>query len=106
MDGVVVGSSEVVSGVEVGATELLVVTPVPTTCRFGMTPWGMSWAEICAKPARAENMMGVGRMAAIYVICAEYGCRSQPQQARFVFHRLALAISSCSVSFVAPSRSR
>jgi hypothetical protein len=68
---VVVGGSDnvVVSGVEVGSTELLVVTPVPTTCRLGMTPCGMSWAEICAKPARAENMMGVGRIAAVYDIC-------------------------------------
>jgi hypothetical protein len=70
--GDVVGSSDddvVVSGVEVGVTELLVVTPVPTTCRLGMTPCGMSWAEIWAKPARAENMMGVGRIAAVYDIC-------------------------------------
>lgn len=34
----VVGSEDVVSELVVGATELLVVTPVPTTCRFGMTP--------------------------------------------------------------------
>jgi hypothetical protein len=69
---VVVGASVddvVVSGVEVGSTELLVVTPVPTTCRLGMTPCGMSWAEIWAKPARAENMMGVGRIAGVYDIC-------------------------------------
>jgi hypothetical protein len=67
VDGVVVVDWSVVeSGVDVGVEEtlVLVVTPVPTTCRLGMTPWGMSWAEMCAKPARAENMMGVGRMAA------------------------------------------
>lgn len=40
----VVGSSDVVSGVDVGSVELLVVTPVPTTCRLGMTPRGRSWA--------------------------------------------------------------
>lgn len=42
--GVVVGSSVVESGVEVGVVEtlVLVVTPVPTTCRLGMTPCGMS----------------------------------------------------------------
>lgn len=34
----VVGSEDVVSELVVGVTELLVVTPVPTTCRFGMTP--------------------------------------------------------------------
>lgn len=56
----------VVSGVDVGVVEtlVLVVTPVPTTCRLGMTPWGISWAAVCAKPARAEKRMGVGRMAA------------------------------------------
>jgi hypothetical protein len=73
--GVVVGSALVVGDVvgssddDVVVTELLVVTPVPTTCRLGMTPCGMSWAEICAKPARAENMMGVGRIAGVYDIC-------------------------------------
>lgn len=40
----VVGSFDVVSGVDVGSVELLVVTPVPTTCRLGMTPRGRSWA--------------------------------------------------------------
>ena len=68
--GVVVGSAGVVvSGVDVGVVEtlVLVVTPVPTTCRLGMMPWGMSWAAICAKPARAfkRTGTGVGRMAAI-----------------------------------------
>lgn len=38
----VVGSSDVESGVDVGSVELLVVTPVPTTCRLGMTPRGRS----------------------------------------------------------------
>lgn len=59
----VVGSSGVVSSeVVVGALEELVVTPVPTTCRLGMTPCGISWACACAKLARAENMMDEGRM--------------------------------------------
>jgi hypothetical protein len=58
--------SLVVSGVDEGVVEtlVLVVTPVPTTCRLGMTPWGISWAAMCAKPARAEKRTGVGRMAA------------------------------------------
>lgn len=62
----VVVSLVVVSGVDVGVVEtlVLVVTPVPTTCRLGMTPCGMSCAAMSAKPARAENKMGVGRMAA------------------------------------------
>lgn len=38
----VVGSAEVVSDVEVDSTELLVVTPVPASCRFGITPRGRS----------------------------------------------------------------
>jgi len=56
----------VLPGVDVGVVEtlVLVVTPVPTTCRLGMTPCGMSWAAMCAKPARAEKRTGVGRMAA------------------------------------------
>ena len=62
----VVDSLVVVSDVGVGVVEtlVLVVTPVPTTCRLGMTPWGMSWAAMCAKPARAVKRTGVGRMAA------------------------------------------
>ena len=62
----VVVSLVVVSGVDVGVVEtlVLVVTPVPTTCRLGMTPCGMSCAAMSAEPARAENKMGVGRMAA------------------------------------------
>lgn len=62
----VVVSLVVVSGVDVGVVEtlVLVVTPVPTTCRLGMTPCGMSCAAMSAKPARAESKTGVGRMAA------------------------------------------
>lgn len=62
----VVVSLVVVSGVDVGVVEtlVLVVTPVPTTCRLGMTPCGMSCAATSAKPARAESKTGVGRMAA------------------------------------------
>lgn len=104
--GVVVGSSDVVSGVDVGATELLVVTPVPTTCRLGMTPCGMSWAEIWAKPARAENMTGVGRMAAIYDVCGGCMALGHKRNRLASFDGLALAISSSWVSFEAPSRSR
>lgn len=61
----VVVSLEVVSGVDVGVVEtlVLVVTPVPTTCRLGMTPCGMSCAATSAKPARAWKRVGVGRMA-------------------------------------------
>ena len=64
--GDVVGASVVVSGVDEGVVEtlVLVVTPVPTTCLLGMMPCGMSWAAMCAKPARAEKRTGVGRMAA------------------------------------------
>ena len=64
--GEVVVSSVVESGVDVGDVEtlVLVVTPVPTTCRLGMTPWGMSCAATSAKPARAWKRVGVGRMAA------------------------------------------
>lgn len=36
------GSVVVLSVFEVGEAEVLVVTPVPTTCRLGMTPCGMS----------------------------------------------------------------
>ena len=63
---VVVSLVAVSSGVEVGVVEtlVLVVTPVPTTCRLGMTPCGMSCAATSAKPARAWKRVGVGRMAA------------------------------------------
>jgi hypothetical protein len=40
--GVDVGSVDVVSEVVVDSIEVLVVAPVPTICRFGMTPSGMS----------------------------------------------------------------
>ena len=39
---VLVDAVDVVSVLEVGEADVLVVTPVPTTCRFGMTPCGMS----------------------------------------------------------------
>ena len=41
---------------------VLVVTPVPTTCRLGMMPSGISWALIVAKsrPKTKANMMVAG----------------------------------------------
>lgn len=60
-NGVVVSLVSLDSLVVVGASEVLVVTPVPTACLlFGMMPsWTVS-ARICAKPrtGKRENMLG------------------------------------------------